>query len=193
MLSLWRLSSPPSGPVQRASDAASGQSVDAAPASGSETVNYSSKQRSHSVALAPTGMKFAEPSLTCSQNVRRDVCHQPLRANSPVHLVTSFQLPFPAECVGCSLCGSLRGGMRRVFFFLLQQRAKRCSQTGEKLGRTTARTVSTSLTSLSLFTLCRINMNINTGCALSWARGARPAAPRAALVRLRKKMDPLPP
>lgn len=118
MLSLWRLSSPPSGPVQRASDAASGQSVDAAPGSGGETVNYSSKQRSHSVALAPTGtgMKFTEPSLTCSQNVRRDVCHQPLRANSPVHLVTSFQLPFPAECVGCSLCGSLRGGMRRVFF-----------------------------------------------------------------------------
>lgn len=114
VLSLWRLSSPPSGPVQRASDAASGQSVDAAPASGSETVNYSSKQRSHSVAMAPTGMKFS--SLTCSQNVRRDVCHQPLRANSPVHLVTSFQLPFPTECVGCSLCGSLRGGMRRFFF-----------------------------------------------------------------------------
>lgn len=57
-----------------------------------------------------------------------------------------------------------------------------------KLGPTTAWTVTTSLTSLllPLFTLCRINININTRCALRWARVARVAAPRAALVRLRK-------
>lgn len=42
------LSSPPWGPVQTASGAANGRLVVAARASDSETVNYSSKQRSHS-------------------------------------------------------------------------------------------------------------------------------------------------
>lgn len=181
------LSSPPSGPVHRASGAASGRLVVAAPASDSETVNYSSKQRSRSVPWVIGVSKSNTESLTYSQNARRDVCHQPLWVNSPVHLV---KRPLPAllprwVCRLFTLCGSLRGGMRKVF---TPAAWKTVRYNRGKLGPTTAWTVTTSLTSLllPLFTLCRINININTRCALRWARVARVAAPRAALVRLRK-------
>lgn len=62
------LSSPPSGPIQAASGAASGRLVGvAARAWDRETVNYSSKQHSHSVA----------ESLRWSPHIRRDVCEDP--------------------------------------------------------------------------------------------------------------------
>lgn len=111
---------------------------------------------------------------------------QPLWVNPPVHLV---KRPLPAllprwVCRLFTLCGSMRGGMRRVF---TPAAWKTVRYNRGKLGPTTVWTVTTSLTSLllPLFTLCR-NININTRCALRWARIARAVAPRAALVRLRK-------
>lgn len=174
-------SSPPWGPVQAASGAANGWLVIAARASDRETVNYSSKHGVPPVVRASKtnterGQIWDKTSVTslCGW-IRRSTLWR-----------GRLQLSFPLRRL-VSLSGSLRGGMRRVFF--LRRREERVPYNREKLGPATVWTLTTSLawSLLPLFTLWWINININMRCALLWARVARAAAPGAALIRLRKK------
>lgn len=97
-------SRPPSGSVQApASGAANGRLVVAARALDRETVNYSSKQRSHSVPRVTELPKTTTASLRYSQSIGQDVYPKPLWV---FHRSTvrrgRFQLCLPVQSVGRS-------------------------------------------------------------------------------------------
>lgn len=107
------LTSPPSGSVQAASGAANGRLVDAARASERETVNYSSKQRSHGV---PRVVRASKTNTERVPTADRRSTGKPVWASLPVHFV---KRPLPAPLRRpvrglLSLPGALRSGMRRA-------------------------------------------------------------------------------
>ena len=117
-----------------------------------------------------------------SKNIWQDVYPLPLRVNSSVHFM---ERPLPA-LLPRSVCGSLRGGMRRVF-------PPRQDSNNQKKNGVFATGKSRLITPPPWS--CRsllLNNHTNVILAISRARVARASAPRAALIWMRKKMDLLP-
>lgn len=151
------LSSPTSGPVRRASDAAGGRSVVAAPVSDSDTVNYSSKRRAR---VVRPGHKGTKSKRRLSYKVK-NASHRPvgvLLAKRPLPASRSAAVPvrWSPSVVLC---------VEECVEFLLRQRAKRCATTEQTRSDDRMDPFLSSLLP-SLFTLRRGKFEVNTSCAL---------------------------